>query len=56
MKISPVGNPFFADVPGRGEVYRRDDPLVSVLASGESERDVMGKLVARKNTYMEMVT
>ncbi len=56
VKASPVGNPFFADVPGRGEVYRRDDPLVSVLASGKSEKDVMEKLVARKNTYMEMVT
>lgn len=55
VKSSPVGNAFFADIPNAGDIYSRGDPLVSILASGGSEEEVMEKLVARKNTFMEMV-
>ncbi len=51
IKSSPVGNPFFADIPGKGDKYRKDEPLVSILASGNSYEDVLGKLVERKNLY-----
>lgn len=31
------GNPFFADVPNKGDVYGKDDPLVSILSTGLSK-------------------
>jgi len=51
VKASPVGNPFFADIPRKGERYRKNDPLVSVLASGNSHEDVLRKLAERKKIY-----
>ncbi|MBE8538600.1 ATP-grasp domain-containing protein [Geoglobus acetivorans] len=54
IKNSPAGNPFFADVPEKGQIYRKDDPLVSVLASGKSEHDVYRKLYERKGIYREI--
>ncbi|AKG92523.1 putative ATP-dependent carboligase related to biotin carboxylase [Geoglobus ahangari] len=52
---SPIGNPFFADIPVRGARYRKDDPLVSVLASGGDEEDVMRRLVERERLFTEMI-
>lgn len=55
ISSSPAGNPFFADIPEAGVVYRKNDPLVSVLASGKSYNEVLEKLIARKKMYMGMV-
>ncbi|WP_456371292.1 ATP-grasp domain-containing protein [Geoglobus sp.] len=54
-RMCPAGNPFFADVPEAGAAYGRGDPLVSVLSSGKSYREVLERLIARKEMYMEMV-
>ena len=51
IKHSPVGNPFFADIPVKGVRYRKDDPLVSVLSSGTSQKEVLKKLKERKRMY-----
>ena len=51
IKHSPVGNPFFADIPVKGDRYRKDDPLVSVLSSGTSQKEVLKKLKERKRMY-----
>ncbi len=48
---SPTGNSFFADVPCRGKTYRKHDPLVSILASGNDRNDVLKKLLERKTVY-----
>jgi len=51
IRASPVGNSFFADVPKKGDKYSKDDPLVSVLASGNGHLDVFRKLVERRKIY-----
>ena len=55
INSSPVGNPFFSDIPKRGKRYSRGEAVVSVLSSGSSEKDVFKKLVERKNRFMEMI-
>ncbi|MFO7966436.1 MAG: ATP-grasp domain-containing protein [Archaeoglobaceae archaeon] len=47
-----TGNPFFADVPSKG-VYRAGDPLISVLCSGNSRKDLVGKTVHRKHLFTQ---
>jgi len=54
VKISPAGNPFFADIPCIGDIYDKDWPLVSILASGKSENDVLDKILKRKDMFMKM--
>ncbi len=51
VKRSPIGNSFFADIPCKGEIYRKHDPLVSILASGVDRNDVLKKLLERKKIY-----
>ncbi|AGK61539.1 putative ATP-dependent carboligase related to biotin carboxylase [Archaeoglobus sulfaticallidus PM70-1] len=48
------GNPFFADIPFKGTVYQKDDPVVSILCSGNSESDVMEKAVDRRNLFLKL--
>ncbi len=54
IKISPAGNPFFADVPRRGDVYHKDDPLVSILAAGSDPEGVKKKILERKDVFLAM--
>jgi len=54
VKVSPAGNPFFADVPCRGDVYEKGQPLVSILASGDSEKEVFDRVLGRRNLFMKM--
>ncbi len=51
IAVSPVGNPFYGDVPVRGEVYEKESPLVSVFAVG---KDYYEKLLSRRDLYFEM--
>lgn len=48
------GNPFFADVPGRGDFYRKDDPLVSILAAGNSKEEVERKILDRRDLFLNL--
>jgi hypothetical protein len=54
INTSPVGNPFFADVPCRGNVHEKRNPLVSILATGLSEGELFKKIVERRDMFMEM--
>ncbi len=49
-----TGTPFFADIPMKNVVYEKNDPLVSILASGDSEKDVMRKAVKRKKVFLAL--
>ncbi|WP_290623848.1 MULTISPECIES: ATP-grasp domain-containing protein [unclassified Archaeoglobus] len=49
------GNPFFADVPNKGDFYRKDDPLVSILASGGSREEVERRVVERRDLFLRLV-
>jgi predicted ATP-grasp superfamily ATP-dependent carboligase len=48
-----TGNPFFADVPLG--FYRREDPLVSILASG-GYGEVLRKVMERKELFMRLIS
>ncbi|WP_202319232.1 ATP-grasp domain-containing protein [Archaeoglobus neptunius] len=56
MKIRTdfTGNPFFADVPNKGELYRREDPLVSILAAGDEVKAVERKIVERRDLFLSL--
>jgi len=54
VKVGLAGNPFFADVPCRGDVYEEGQPLVSILASGSSEKEVLGSILKRRDLFMKM--
>ena len=54
IKASLVGNSFFADIPNVGEVIEKGEPVVSILASGIDERDVIGKILARKRLFYRL--
>jgi hypothetical protein len=49
-----AGNPFFADVPLKGSIYEKDQPLVSILASGKNREEIIGKAVERKELFLNM--
>ena len=51
IKVSPTGNPFFGDIPVKGEVYEKDFPLVSVFATGGNYYE---KLLSRRDLYFKM--
>ncbi|ADC65054.1 protein of unknown function DUF201 [Ferroglobus placidus DSM 10642] len=51
IKVSPTGNPFFGDIPVRGEVYDKESPLLSVFATGNNYYE---KLLSRRNLYFKM--
>ncbi len=55
IRNSPIGNPFFADIPKKGDVYLKGDPLVSILSSGKSESDVVDKLIRRKDLIWGLI-
>ncbi|MCS7122270.1 MAG: ATP-grasp domain-containing protein [Archaeoglobaceae archaeon] len=44
------GNPFYADIPNRGDVYEKDDPLVSILATKLEE------VIRRKEIFMKYLS
>ncbi|MCS7143946.1 MAG: ATP-grasp domain-containing protein, partial [Archaeoglobaceae archaeon] len=52
IKRDLLGNPFFADIPFG--FYRKDDPLVSILASG-SYGEVFEKVRERKELFEKIV-
>ncbi len=54
IKVSPAGNPFFADVPKRGDVYNKDDPLVSILAADNNPERVKKKILERRDMFLAM--
>ena len=55
IEVELRGNPFFADVPNRGELYLKDDPLISILASGSTREEVERKIVDRRNLFLSML-
>ncbi|HID43787.1 MAG TPA: ATP-grasp domain-containing protein [Archaeoglobaceae archaeon] len=50
-----TGNPFFADIPPSGS-YKRDEPLISILASGHSREDVSRKILERKYRFIDYIS
>ena len=54
MKDNLAGNPFFADVPNKREIYQKNDPLVSILAAGRSRKEVERKAVERRNLFLSL--
>ncbi len=50
-----TGNGFFADIPNVGEVIRKDEPVISILASGNSRREVLDKVVRRRDLFYRFV-
>ncbi len=55
IKVNLAGNPFFADVPRRGDVYHKDDPLVSILAADNDPERVKKKILERRDTFLQAV-
>jgi|Deesub1362A_J573_1020465.scaffolds.fasta_scaffold00219_26 hypothetical protein len=49
-----VGNPFFADIPKKGVIYEKDDPITSILASGQRIEEIKRKAVERKNVFLKL--
>jgi|Deesub1362A_J573_1020465.scaffolds.fasta_scaffold00049_99 hypothetical protein len=47
-----TGNPFYADIPPESIIYQKDDPVVSILASGNSRTEVLKRLIERKNLFL----
>ena len=48
------GNPFFADIPTKGTVYQKEDPVVSILASEDSKEKVVNKALSRKDLFLKL--
>lgn len=53
VKKDLTGNPFFADIPWG--FYKKGDPLVSILASGEKE-DIFKKVFERRDLFLKAVS
>ncbi|WP_456330373.1 ATP-grasp domain-containing protein [Archaeoglobus sp.] len=49
-----AGNPFFADVPNKGKIYRKNDPLVSILGAGNSREEVEEKILERRDLFLSL--
>lgn len=49
--VSLVGNPFFADIPWG--FYRKGEPIVSILASGNYE-DIFAKIIERRDLFLRL--
>ncbi len=54
IKYNLTGNAFFADIPNVGEIIEKGDPIISILASSESEEDVFGKILQRKALFYRL--
>lgn len=54
IKESLSGNPFFADVPNVNDFYQKNDPLVSILASGNSKEEVEQKILKRRDFFLKL--
>lgn len=54
IKSDLSGNPFFADIPVKGSVYRKGDPLASILASGSSAEEVTQKILERRDIFLKL--
>ncbi len=52
VKIDLTGNPFYADIPFG--LYRKGDPLVSILACG-SHDEVLKKALERRDLFLNLV-
>ncbi len=48
------GNGMFADVPKAGEVIEKGSPVVSILSSGRSREEVLGKVGLYKELFLEL--
>ena len=55
VKTCLVGNPFFADIPNKNEIIRKGDPVISILASGKGEREVISKVIQRRNLLFKLI-
>jgi hypothetical protein len=56
IKKDVAGNPFYADVPLKGSIYNKDDPVVSVLSSGKTRKEVTEKVIKRKNLFLKLIS
>ncbi len=50
-----TGNSFFADIPSKG-VYRAGDPLISILCSGSSRKELLDKTIQRMHLFTRLTT
>jgi len=48
-----TGNPFFADIPS-SSFYRKEEPLVSILASAPSKEKTIEKILKRKKEFLNI--
>ena len=53
LRTAPAGNPFFADVTPPKPV-EKGEPLVSILSSGKSRKEVLDKVRERERLYLRM--
>jgi hypothetical protein len=54
VKKELTGNPFYADIPKRGYIYEKDDPIVSILSSSSSEEEVVRLAIRRKDLFLNL--
>lgn len=54
IKVSPIGNPFYADIPNTGDFYKKDMPLVSVLATDTNIKILWRKILTRAENFLRM--
>ena len=54
IRCSPIGNPFFADIPFVNQTYESKDPVVSILSADKSESEVINKIIERKKIFYNL--
>ena len=54
IKNSPVGNPFFADIPFEGQLYEVRDPITSILSADVNGDKVIDKIIQRKKIFYSL--
>ena len=55
IKKDVTGNPFYADIPMKGSIYDKDDPVVSILSSGKTRKEVIEKVIGRRNLFLKLI-
>ncbi len=56
IKSDLAGNPFYADVPLKGSIYEKDDPLMSILASGGTRNEIICKTISRRDLFLRLIS
>ena len=54
ISCSPIGNPFFADIPFINQTYESKDPVISILSADKSESRAINKIIERKKVFYKL--